>query len=76
MADVLILFSGALIVIAGAVTVAFIARNARAQRRLAEQARPRLLQQRLTETEDFIRRVRQATTDAELDRLDSERKHR
>lgn len=74
MADVLVLFGCALIILGGAVAVGLIARAGRDRRRLAERDRPQRLARNLADTEDLIRRINQATTDAELDRLANERR--
>lgn len=74
MADVVILLACALIVLAGLGAVALIARSGHRRRVEAERDRPARLRRTLAETDDYIRRVRQATTDEQLDRLDDERK--
>lgn len=74
MADVLILFAAALIVLIGAGALVLIARAGRRRRAVAERDRPARSRRLLAETNDLIRRIDQAATDDELDRLDSERK--
>lgn len=76
MTDVLVLFGCALIILGGAVAVALIVRHGRDMHRLAEQDRPQRLARDLADTEDLIRRINQATTDAELDRLANEKRKR
>lgn len=75
MADVIVLFAAALLTLAGAVTALAVARAGRHRRALAERGRMRRQREELARVDDYIRRVSQATTDEQLDRLDDERKH-
>ena len=70
MADVLILAFGAVIVIAGSLALALIVRAGRREQALERRQRPVQLRAELDQIDQRIRRVNQAATDAELDRLD------
>lgn len=73
MADVLILLAAAILTLGAGLAVALIARAARRRRQLAARERPARLQAELDRTNDYIRRLGQAATDDELDRLERER---
>jgi hypothetical protein len=75
-ADVLILFCAALIAIVAGIVTVLIVRDGRARRRLAARERPFQLERDLAASDDYLRRVSQVTTEAELNRLENERKHR
>lgn len=70
MADVLILALGAVIVMAGGLVLAVIVRTGKRNRALERRQRPARLRAELDQIDQRIRRVNQAATDAELDRLD------
>jgi hypothetical protein len=79
MADVFLLFLAAVMVLGTGVAVPLAVRSGRrrkaARRELERRERPRRLRAELAETEDFIRRVGQATADDELDRLEESREN-
>ena len=70
MADVLLLFLGALIVLGGGVAVAFTVRSGRRRQAVERRQRPARLRAELDQIDQRIRQVNQAATDAELDRLE------
>lgn len=70
MADVLILALGAVIVMAGSLAVALVVRAGKRGQALERQQRPARLRAELDQIDQRIRRVNQAATDAELDRLE------
>jgi hypothetical protein len=69
MADVLILFAAALIVMGGGFAVWLVARSGRKAREIRNANRPNALRNDLQRTDDYIREVGQVLTDSELDRL-------
>lgn len=72
MADVLILLAAAILTLGAGLAVTVIARTGRRRRQLAARERPARLQAELDRTNDYIRRLGQAATDDELDRLERE----
>jgi hypothetical protein len=72
LADVLILLAAAILTLAAATAVAVIAREGRRRRRPAARERPARLQAELDGIDDYIRRLGQAATDDDLDRLERE----
>ena len=70
MADVLLLFAAALAVLGGGVAVALTVRSGRRKREMEYRERPGRLRAELDQIDQRIRRVNQAATDADLDRLD------
>ena len=70
MADVIILFAAALAVLGGAVAIALTVRSGRRRRELERRRRPARLRAELDQIDQRIRRVNQATADADLDRLE------
>ena len=73
MADVLLLFLAALLVLGGGTAVILISRAGRRKRALGRRDRPARLRAELNEIDQRIRRVNQAATDAELDRLEHDK---
>lgn len=69
MADAVILFAAALLVLGGGCGVAWMAARSRRARAVQRANRPRVLSDDLRRTDDFIRDLGQAATDDELDRL-------
>jgi len=72
-ADVLLLFAAALCVLGGGAALVLIVRSGRRRRELERHQRPRRLQAELDEISQRIRRIDQAATDAELDRLEHDK---
>jgi hypothetical protein len=72
LADVLILLAAAILTLGASVAVALIARTAGRRRRRAERERPARLRAELDGIDDYIRRLGQAATDDDLDRLERE----
>jgi hypothetical protein len=72
LADVLILLAAAILTLAAATAVAVIAREGRRRPPLAARERPARLQAELDGIDDYIRRLGQAATDDDLDRLERE----
>lgn len=70
MADVLILFTAAMLTLAGGIVLALTVRSGQRRRALEARRRPAMLRAELDRTNQRIRRIDQAATDAELDRLD------
>lgn len=69
MADVLILFAAALLMLGGGFAAWLVARSGRRAREVSRASRPRALRDDLRRTDDYIREVGQALTDGDLDRL-------
>lgn len=76
MADVLALLAAAVLALAAIVTAAVMARTARRRKALAEASRPARLKSEADYLDRYVRRLDQATADADLDRLENERKSR
>jgi hypothetical protein len=78
MADVILLFISATILLVGAVIIGVVAGRARQRRSLERRRRsePAYLRHRLTELDDFIHEINQATTDDEIDSLESKRREK
>jgi len=73
MADVLLLFLAATVVLGGGVAVTMIARAGHRRRVLEQQDRPRRLRQELDQIDRYIRELGQAAADDDVDRLEDER---
>jgi len=73
MADVLILFAAAMVVLVGGVAVTLIARAGHRRRVLEQRDRPRRLRQELDQIDRYIRELGQAAADDDVDRLEDER---
>jgi hypothetical protein len=73
MADVIILFAAALLVLGGTVALALTVRYGRRRRALEARGRPARLRAELDQIDERIRRVNQATSDADLDRLEHDK---
>lgn len=73
MADVLILLAAAILTLGAGMAVALIARTGRRRHQLAARERPGRLQAELDRTNDYIRRLGQAATDDDINRLERER---
>lgn len=74
MGDVLVLLAGAVLAVAAIVTAALMARKARRRRALAEASRPARLKSEADYLDRYVSRLNQAAEDADLDRLENERK--
>lgn len=70
MADVLLLFLAALAVLGGGVALALVARAGRRRMALERRQRPGKLRAELDQIDQRIRRIDQATADADLDSLE------
>jgi len=75
-ADVIVLFLGALIVLGASATAAVMVRASRRRRALAAASRPARLKAEADYLDQYVRRLDQAAADGDLDRLESERKSR
>jgi hypothetical protein len=75
MADVILLFAAALLVLGGAVAVAFIVRSGTRRQALARRGQPARLRDELSAIDDYIRQVSQATADEDLDRLEQHKEN-
>lgn len=74
MGDVIALLAAAVLALAAVVTAALMIRAARRRKALAEEQRPARLKSEADYLDRYVRRLGQATADADLDRLENERK--
>lgn len=74
MGDVLGLLAIAVLTLCAALAVAQMARTARRRRELAASEKPERLRREIAGIDDYIRRLDQAATDDDLNRLERERK--
>jgi hypothetical protein len=74
--DVIVLLAAAVLTLAAIMTAALMARAARRRRALAEASRPARLKAEADYLDRYVRRLDQAAADADLDRLETERKSR
>lgn len=70
MADVLLLFLAALLVLGGTTAAALITRAGCRKRALERRDRPRRQRQEIDQLDNYIRQLSQAATDADIDRLE------
>ena len=70
MADVLLLFLAAMAILGGVVALTLVTHAGRRRKALERRRRPARLRAELDQIDQRIRRVNQAATDADLDRLD------
>lgn len=76
MGDVIALLAAAVLALAAIVTAALMARAARRRKALAKASRPARLQAEADYLDRYVSRLDQATADADLDRLETERESR
>jgi hypothetical protein len=76
MADVILIFISMVVIIIGAVPIAFMSRAAHRRRERERRDQPQLARKRLAALDDYLQRVSQATTEDELDSLESEKSQR
>jgi len=73
MADVLALLAAAVLVMAGGVTVALIARSGRRRNAQIRRDAPRRLREDLRQADDYIREINDALSEGDLDGLEEKR---
>jgi hypothetical protein len=76
MADVIVLFAAALLVLGGAVVLARTVQRGRRKRVLERSGRPARLRRELNEIDTYIRELGQAASDDDVDRLEHDKEQK
>ena len=76
MADVIVLFAAALLVLGGGVALVLTVRHGRRKRVLERSGRPARLRRELNEIDTYIRELGQAASDDDVDRLENDKEQK